>query len=76
MHIGRHADTLGEGGPLATLAPLLPSVCHMAVCQASAELAPGGDAVAAPQGGGGEAEVAAWGEAALISALTAVRFRS
>lgn len=58
------AGTLEEGGPLAPLRPLLPTVCHMAVCETSAALVPG--VAAGPQEQG-------WGEEALVAALTAVR---
>lgn len=62
----RAAELLGEGGPLAGLRPLLPAVCHMAVCEASAAVVPGAPAAA------GQADEDGWGEAALVAALTAV----
>lgn len=58
-------DTLEESGPLAPLRPLLPSVCHMAACEASAALVPGAGATEPPDDEG-------WGEAALVAALMAV----
>jgi hypothetical protein len=62
----RAAELLGEGGPLAALWLLLPAVCHMAACEASAAMVPGAPVAA------GQADEEGWGEAALHAALTAV----
>ena len=62
----RAAELLGGGGPLAALRPLLPAVCQMAACEASAAAVPGAPAAA------GQADEDGWGEAALDAALTAV----